>query len=173
MVYRFGRSPSELCLIFNNVLDIVYATHHHRLDSWDQPFLSPDQLHNYAQAVHQRGAPLQNCFGFIDGTVRKIARPKYHQRVMYNGHKRVHAIKFQSIVLLNGLIGNLSGPYEGKRHDCTMLQESRVLPNLRQVAFHNGVPLCLYGDPAYPLAVHLQGPFREPALTPETVADLA
>ena len=170
MVYRFGRSPSELCVIFSNVLDIVYATHHHRLDSWDQPFLSPDQLHNYAQAVHQRGAPLQNCFGFIDGTVRKIARPKYHQRVMYNGHKRVHAIKFQSIVLPNGLIANLSGPYEGKRHDSTMLHESRVLPNLRQVAFHNGVPLCLYGDPAYPLGVHLQGPFREPALTPEMQA---
>ena len=102
MVYRFGRSPSELCLIFNNVLDIVYATHHHRLDAWDQPFLLPDQLHNYAQAVHQRGAPLQNCFGFIDRTIRKIAQPKYLQRVIYNGHKRVHAIKFQSIVLPNG-----------------------------------------------------------------------
>ncbi len=45
MVHRFGRSPLELCLIFNKVLDIVYATHHHRLKSWDQPFLSPDQLH--------------------------------------------------------------------------------------------------------------------------------
>ena len=109
-------------------------------------------------------------FGLIDGTVRKIARPKYLQRIMYNGHKRVHAIKFQSIVLPNGLISNLSGPYEGKRHDCTMLEESRVLPNLRQVAFHNGVPLCLYGDPAYPLGVHLQGPFRELPLTPKMQA---
>ena len=48
-------------------------------------FFSPDQLHNYALAVHQRGAPLQNCFGFVDGTVHGIARPKYNQRVMYNG----------------------------------------------------------------------------------------
>ena len=114
MVYRFGRSPSELYLIFNNVLDIVYATHHHRLESWDQPFLSPDQLHNYAQAVHQRGAPLQNCFGFIGGTLR-IARPKYLQRVMYNGHKCVHAIKFD--FCQNGLIGNLCGPCQEKLHD--------------------------------------------------------
>jgi hypothetical protein len=167
MAHRFGRSPPELCLIFNLVLDIVHETHHHRLESWDQPFLTPDQLYTYAQAVHQCGAPLQNCFGFVDGTVRPIARPKYHQRIMYNGHKRVHAIKFQSIVLPNGIIGNLSGPYEGKRHDSTLLHESGVLPNLRRIAFYNNEPLCLYGDPAYPLGVHLQGPFKEPQLTPE------
>ena len=28
-----------------------------------------------------------------------------------------------------------------------------------------GNPLCLYGDPAYPLRVHLQAPFRNAALT--------
>ena len=170
MAHRFGRNPPELCLIFNRVMDNIYETHHHRLESWDQPFLSPDQLHNYALAVHQRGAPLQNCFGFVDGTVRRIARPKYNQRVMYNGHKRVHAIKFQSIVLPNGLIANLSGPYEGKRHDSTMLYESGVLPNLRRVAFYNNEPLCVYGDPAYPLGVHLQGPFKDRQLTPQMQA---
>ena len=144
MAYRFGRSASELCLIFNKVLDIVYDANHHRLESWDQPFLSPDKLNNYAQAIHERGAPLQNCFGFVDGTVRAIARPKYNQRIMYNGHKRVHAIKFQSIVLPNGLICNLSGPYEGKRHDSVILHESGVLASLRRVAFHNNEPLCIY-----------------------------
>ena len=29
---------------------------------------------------------------------------------MYNGHKRVHALKFQSIALPNGLIANMYGP---------------------------------------------------------------
>ena len=49
---------------------------------------------------------------------------------MYNGHKRVHVIKSQSIA-------NLSGPYEDKRHDSAMLSyESDVLPNLRRVAFN-------------------------------------
>ena len=60
------------------------------------------------------GAPLQNCFGFIDGTVREIARPKFNQRVMYNGHKRVHGIKFQSVVTPNGITANLCGPFEAK-----------------------------------------------------------
>ena len=34
-----------------------------------------------------------------------------NQRVVYNGHKRVHSLKFQSVVLPNGLIGNLAGPW--------------------------------------------------------------
>ena len=33
-----------------------------------------------------------------------------------------------------------------------------------------GQPLCLYGDPAYPLRVHLQGPFRGAALNPQQEA---
>ena len=82
----------------------------------------------------------------------------------------IHAIKFQSIVLPNGLIANLSAPYEGKRHDSTMLYESGVLPNLRRVAFYNNEPLCGYGDLAYPLGVHLQGPFKDRQLTPQMQA---
>lgn len=167
MASRFGRNPSELCLLFNELLDLVYEQHHHRLESWNQPFLSPELLQSYADTIHNKGAPLENCFGFVDGTVRPIARPKYNQRVMYNGHKRIHSIKFQSIVLPNGLIGNLAGPYEGKRHDSAMLYESGLLASLRQVAFYNNHPLCLYGDPAYPLGVHLQAPFRNRELTPE------
>ena len=166
MAIRFGRNPSEICLIFNEVLDLVYDAHHHRLASWNQPFLSSHLLQNCADAIHNKGAPLENCFGFIDGTVRPIARPKYHQRVMYNGHKRINSIKFQSVVLPNGVIANLARPYEGKRHS-TMLHESGLLGSLQQIAFHNNQPLCLYGDPAYPLGVHLQAPFRNRELTPE------
>ena len=86
---------------------------------------------------------------------------------MYNGHKRVHGIKFQSVVLPNGLIGNLAGPFEGRRHDSTMLHESGLLTSQEQVAFFNNHPLCIYGDLAYPLGVHLQAPFRNVEITPE------
>jgi len=50
---------------------------------------------SFAAAVHAKGAPLRQCFGFIDGTVRPIARPTVNQRIMYSGHKRVHCLKFQ------------------------------------------------------------------------------
>ena len=31
-------------------------------------------------------------------------------------------------------------------------------------------PMCIYGDPAYPLRVHLQAPFRNRVLTPQMQA---
>ena len=71
---------------------------------------SPALLQTYAGAVYTKGAALNNCFGFIDGTVRPIARPGENQRVVYNGHKRAHALKFQSLALPNGMIGNMFGP---------------------------------------------------------------
>ena len=84
---------------------------------------------------HDKGAALSNCWGFIDldGTVRPICRPGKRQRLVYNGHKKVHAIKFQSIVAPNGLIANLFGPVEGKRHDSAMLLQSQVLPQLQTI----------------------------------------
>ena len=71
----------------------------------ESDILDPDQMemYMYAAAISARGAPLQNCFGFIDGTVRPIARPGDSQRILYNG-------QFQSVVLSNGLIANMYGP---------------------------------------------------------------
>jgi len=47
---------------------------------------------------------------FIDETVWPISRPGTGQRVVYNGHKMIHGLKFQSVTLPNGLIGNIFGP---------------------------------------------------------------
>ena len=94
----------------NAVLDFIYDTHGHLITQWNHRLLNPQSMEVYAQAIRGKGAALQNCFGFVDGTVRPIARPDQHQRIMYNGHKRVHALKFQSVALPNGLIGNLFGP---------------------------------------------------------------
>ena len=57
---------------------------------------------------------------------------------------------------------------EGKRHDARMLAESGLLENLENFSFSpDGHPLCIYGDPAYPLRVHLQAPFRQAVMTAE------
>ena len=105
----FGRNPTEICLIFNEVLDFSYQYQHHRLQSWDLYFVQPLFLESYADAVSQKGATLNNCFGLVDGTLIYTCRPSLNQTQVYNGHKKVHDIKFQSIVLPNGLIGNLVG----------------------------------------------------------------
>lgn len=110
MIPIFGRSVPEISMISNEVIDWIYNTHHHRITQWNHPILDPASLQTYADAIQNRGAALDNCFGFIDGTVRPICRPVMNQRTVYNGHKRVHALKFQSVALPNGLIGHLYGP---------------------------------------------------------------
>lgn len=110
MLPRFGRPVSVLCMATNCVLDHIYAIHHRRINHWNAEILGPAALQAYADTIHQKGAPLQNCFGFIDGTVRPIARSGTNQRIMYNGHKRVHSLKFQAIAIPNGLIAHLYGP---------------------------------------------------------------
>ena len=46
----------------------------------------------------------------MDGTVRQISRPGDNQHLVYNGHKRVPALKFQAVVIPSGLVANLYGP---------------------------------------------------------------
>ena len=60
------------------------------------------------------------------------------------------------MALPKGLIGNLPGSYEGRRYASAMLHESRLLNNLRRFPWYNNKPLCIDGDPAYQLNVHLQ-----------------
>ena len=110
MISRFGRPVPELCMIMNEVMDNIFDNLSHRISQWNDDILNPYLFQEYADVKHAKGAPLENCFGFIDGTVRPIARPDQQQRIVYNGHKRVHSLKFQSVALPNGLIGNMYDP---------------------------------------------------------------
>ena len=76
----FGRSISELSYTFNGILDFVDNAHSHLLTDLNQTWLSPANLQVFADAIHAGGAPLENCWGFIDGTVRPICRPTQNQR---------------------------------------------------------------------------------------------
>ena len=88
------------------------------------------------------------------------------QRVLYNGHKKIHSIKFQSVAAPNGSIANLYGPVEGGRNDSGMLADSQLLRRQRQNTVDTiGRPLSIYRDPAYPLRVRLQCPFQNAILT--------
>ena len=171
MVPRFARSVPEICVICNTVIRRLYQQWGFLLTSFDRDILSPANLQKYATDIHSKSAPLPNCWGFIDGTVRAISRPSRNQRVLYNGHKRVHAITFQSVATPDGMVAFLHGPFEGRRHDSRMLRESGLLQLLEEHSFAtNGDIMCIYGDPVYPLCPHLQAPFRNAALTEEQQA---
>jgi hypothetical protein len=70
MVPMFGWSVPELCKITQYAINHIYNNHSFRLQSWNQPYLSSENLESYANAFHVKGSPLLICFGFIDGTVR-------------------------------------------------------------------------------------------------------
>ena len=126
MIQRFGRPVPQLCSMVNTVVNTIYSYSAHLLGDIDQPYLSPTNPKLYADAIHAKGAALESCWGFVDGTVRPICQPTKNLRVVYNGYKRVHAMKFQSVMPPNGLIANLFGPLEGHRHGSGLLAMSEV-----------------------------------------------
>ena len=66
---------------------------------------------------------------------------------------------------------NCSVNIEGKRHDAGMLRMSGLLESLEtHCNTAAGEPLCIYGDPAYPLRRHLQSPYRQGNLTDDEKA---
>ena len=82
MIPQFGRS-AELCLITSEVTDHIYNNHGYLLTSLNLPWLQPHRLEEHANAIHSRGAALENCWGFVNGTVRPICCPGQHQRSVY------------------------------------------------------------------------------------------
>ena len=58
MVPMFGRSVPELCKITLYGINHVFNNHRFRLQNWNQPFLSAQNLASYASAIHSKGAPL-------------------------------------------------------------------------------------------------------------------
>jgi hypothetical protein len=134
LIPTFGRPVPELAMINYKMISLIFYIHGHRLTEWNHQILHPEALETYATAVSNKGAALTNCFGFVDGTVRQICRPGKNQRVVYNGHKRVHALKFQSVALPNGIIANLYGPV-GK----FLVNQGIIFNFFQQVLCH-----CLY-----------------------------
>lgn len=144
----FGRPPPAISEMYNVVLDHVFQHVRHalRLEIWEE------HLTAFSQVLRERGCPEGHCFGFVDGTMFTICRPTVGQEAMYNGWKRQHKVKYQCVVLPNFMIGDWFGPAPGRAHDSQVLANSNVVDRLRYIRDRVGEPLCLYGDPAYPVS---------------------
>ena len=114
LVPLFGRHRTELSLIINDMCNEIFQLHKHRINTITHPWLNYEQM---AEAVNAKGACLTNCWGFLDGSQMRICRPSVGQEAIYNGHKRQHSFKFQSLMLPCGIIVHFWGPFEGRRHD--------------------------------------------------------
>ena len=124
MAPLFGRSVPQLNKIFKQTIDLIDSIHNHRLSDLNQGWLSPRCLKAFADSAQRKGTTLDNVWGLIDGTARPSSRPKVNHRRLYNGHERLHTLKYPSVTTPSGIIANVFGPVEGKRHDCAVLAMS-------------------------------------------------
>jgi nuclease HARBI1 len=164
----YHRSQSAISEIVNWVVTFVDNSWQQLLDFDHEHLLSPSNLERYTKAIHSRGAPSDTIWGFIDCTIRRIARPSKWQRAAYNGHKKFHALKFQAVMLPNGMIGHLFGPEEGRRNDNFLLAKSGLLDTCAVHAIREGTDentpaeerfLQVFGDPAYGVSNQIISPY--------------
>ena len=104
----FGRTTGTLSRIFYHILRHISAKFSHLMRTLNQDWLTEEDFQLFAAAVAGKGGTVPGCFGFIDGTAHRICRPRHFQRSMYSGHKRIHCLKWQCVVVPNGkLVNNL------------------------------------------------------------------
>lgn len=124
LVSKFDRSAAAISEIVTWVVIFVDKKWGHLLEFDHKHLLSPHNLEKHAKAVHESGSPLTGVWGF----------PSRWQWQAYNGHKKYHALKFQAIMLPNGMFGHLYGPVEGRRNDAFLLSESGLLASCKEYA---------------------------------------
>ncbi|KAF0729938.1 hypothetical protein Ae201684P_014315 [Aphanomyces euteiches] len=153
----FGRSISAMSNIFLFTIDHLHARFKRIL------YLDHDRvaqrLQTFCDAIKCKGAEIDNVWAFIDGTVRACSRPlnSAAQRSVYNGHKRKHSLKFQTLVTPDGIIVHVFGPVEGRRHDLTILRRSKLETALKNDQRFRGY--IIFGDPAYGRSEQFASPF--------------
>jgi hypothetical protein len=125
---------------------------------------------NNSATQHPRGSFRVSLF--IDCTVIATVRPgggpieggvgaprcsNYIQMTFYNGWKKHHGIKFQSLETCTGICASLFGPRAFKRSDLMLLNDSDVLRKMRDLQVHKpaNAQRCVYGDGIYPADAHI------------------
>jgi len=109
-------------------------------------------------------------FGFYDDTVlesrRPGARPQYNsnlrnsnriQESFYNGWKKHHGFKYQTLELPNGIAADVFGPRSFRRNDLLLLQESTLNDKIKNLQIGRNVQYKAYGDGIFPIQSHLIG----------------
>ncbi|KAH7984598.1 hypothetical protein HPB52_022872 [Rhipicephalus sanguineus] len=110
----FNRHSSVISsVVFTVLAHMEYHFNHLLADLTKHLWLNLIALENFSEAVHAKGAPLKNCWAFMDGTARQICRPSVDQKEYYSGHKRHHVQKYQAVMCPNGMICQLGGPFTG------------------------------------------------------------
>jgi len=162
MVKLFGASTSRLSRLTGQLRRLLHARFIHKLQHPN--LLTAEELTTFCAAVEAKSG-LSICFGFIDGTVRPIAKPSVLQGACYNGKDRVHALKYQALVLPNGMFHQLCGPWPGSRHDMFLLHKSELVNHIVQFPRSpQGAVYCAYADQGYSEQAGISTPYFDGAV---------
>ncbi|KIJ37543.1 hypothetical protein M422DRAFT_259899 [Sphaerobolus stellatus SS14] len=138
---------------------------------FDPTQLTRQKFESFARAFQAKGSPLDCIAGLIDGTLQKNAWPVQNQRLVYNGWKHIHCLKYHAVISPDGLVIHVYGPVDGRHHDETVFKESGLSELLEKHFWTpQGQALYLYGDPGYSVGPHLISPYKDPGLTAEKQA---
>ena len=108
--------------VFYEVIEKLVIGNSEVLETFNGPLMQ-NWADMYSCAIKERGAPLENCVGFIDCTRIEMARPGGRavlQRCTYSVQKRVHCLIYQTITTPDGLMFYLYGAEVGSCHDMTL-----------------------------------------------------
>ncbi|KAF7354261.1 DDE Tnp4 domain-containing protein [Mycena venus] len=156
----YDRAQSAISECVNELVEFLDETWEHLLGCDSEHLLHPSRLKEYAAAIHARGSPLASIIAFIDCTIRRICHPTWFQRQAYNGHKKFHSLKYQALMLPNGIIGHL-----------TLLEALSEFAHQEDVDEDTPIErryFQIFGDPAYGVGPHIMSPFSGPGeRTPE------
>ncbi|KAI8350115.1 hypothetical protein B0O80DRAFT_459078 [Mortierella sp. GBAus27b] len=77
----FGKHEATLTAQFRVITDTIHQDWKHLL-LFDHVRLNPAYLQQLSQLVHAKGS-LQNCWGFVDGTHKRVCRPEDNQDLVH------------------------------------------------------------------------------------------
>ena len=134
-----------MSMICNETTNHMYDRWRHLLQTFNQNYF-PHQIYKHLLAVCMTMVLLWKIAGAL------LMRTGINQRVLYNGPKKVHVIKFQSVAAPNGLLASLHGSVEGE--DMTVQRwQDLLLPLLQQHAtVPDGTALCMYAGTQHTLS---------------------
>jgi hypothetical protein len=79
------------------------------------------------------------------------------QMGFYNGWKKHHGYKYQSLELPNGMCADLYGPRSFRHNDLELLRDSRLNERLAEIQEGQPRQFCAYGDGIFPILSHTIG----------------
>jgi len=163
--FFFQRGVGSISEIIAAVMKHLEPIARSKLDQFDFAFWSP-LFKTFAAKLQLKGCVLRNCLGFVDGVFRSFCRPGREgqrgafQRAFYSGYKKAHGIEFQGVVLPNGIVAEMNGPWAGSRNDKQIMEASGFATRLFDWVTENEEELFfIYGDRGYQLDDLIVVPF--------------